>query len=245
MILTSEQQTRIVSSENCVESLEDCHSFQINQLLLRDVRPDLSSLIILDAIFWLNVLLLPGARKILKWPQHSIDSSDNAQMVTFIWQHTLVWLLPAISIVFYILDDQKFLDLFSFINFQALSQFFIEHGLPDLSLTLHILTSFNFWYLYHEKEDSSADLYLTMALVYTLVASGLEVVSWLYGVDSIRYIDPSWRYHGRKEGILLPMMFSIFVEVEDDFATVDDDTNDSLDDSTFVDEDDRMILYTL
>ena len=109
--------------------------------------------------------------------------------------HVVIYLLPSLTLVLYLLFGGNFILLRWTDN---LGMYFITGGTRNQGFNCHVLNSLGIFLLFLRWREGVEFIFW---LIYTVMASGLEYQAWKYGVDAARRIDPSWNEH---QGFLYP-----------------------------------------
>ena len=72
----------------------------------------------------------------------------------------------------------------------------------DGSFGLHVLSFFYFMFIFFN--DGLEGAWLGMAMIYLIYAGGLDFGAWVFGVLSVKFIDPAW--DDQDGGLLLPQL---------------------------------------
>ena len=121
----------------------------------------------------------------------------------FMGYHALVYLIPALTLSFYMLFGA---DFFLFQWTDNLGLYFITRGVSQQGFNLHAIVSVIALLLVFSEINAGDDFgfELTIFLAYTVPAALLEYLAWNNGVNAARRIDPTWNEH---RGKLYPPMF--------------------------------------
>ena len=72
----------------------------------------------------------------------------------------------------------------------------------DGSFGLHVLSFFYFMFIYFN--EGLEGTWFSMAMIYLIYAGGLDFGAWVFGVLSVKFIDPAW--DEQDGGLLLPQL---------------------------------------
>ena len=113
---------------------------------------------------------------------------ETTSYIILVMIHAFTWAVPAFIVMLYIFSENGW--LWSLSGLDTLSLFFVEMAMRDISFVIHAATTIFFWFIYFD--DSLSALQFWFALLYSLTSSGIEYGAWIFGVNAIKYIDPTW-----------------------------------------------------
>ena len=87
-----------VIEQTCVDSIESCNEE------LSIIRPGNDALRNLDAIYFLNILMIPFGRRLLDLTA-DIYPGPNSLFITLQVEHIVIWLPAAVSLLLYLATD--------------------------------------------------------------------------------------------------------------------------------------------
>ena len=116
--------------------------------------------------------------------------------------HGFVYLFTFFTVLLFIISPRTEDALYSAGALDQISYFLVAVVMRDGSFGLHVLSFFYFMFIFFN--DGLQGAWFGMAMIYLIYAAGLDFGAWVFGVLSVKFIDPAW--DEQDSGLLLPQL---------------------------------------